>query len=195
LPTIISPLEVARRERGLTQVELPGGAHGRLADAASAPDRRPASGAVLLIPAGRLEYGEPERRAIWPILEAIEEGMDTEGLRPEYRALLAELHGELGLYVGVKRIQIPTEGQRLGEEIDARMEDQKRRRHVMAGPGGVSHLQLDMATTRALLAAGVLTIAALKELAATDRLLYVQGIGARRADRIRQALVRFLETA
>lgn len=61
----------------------------------------------MLISPGRLTYGDPERRAIYPVLEAIEEGLDVDNLSADYRGVLSEIHDYLGCCIGTGTLVIP----------------------------------------------------------------------------------------
>jgi hypothetical protein len=151
----------------------------------------------VLIPPGRLHYGDPEKRAIWPILEAIEESMDVEDLQPEHRAVLAQIHEDLGLYVGVVPTRIPVdwlpEEQRprpsgLASLLDPthwrHEEDDKERRSKL--PDGIEQFRgrLSWSTWRALWDAGLVQIADIEKRHQQGDLHFLRGVGPKRLQEI-----------
>jgi hypothetical protein len=148
-------------------------------------------------------FGEPERKAFEPVLDAIEEGFDVEGLRPEFKALLAKLYEQAVLCIGIRPLRMPPT-----PEEAAKAELLAQARKAFSGPppreptahdakwslasDGINNLEdtraIGYRAWAALYDADVLTIAAVDELARAGQLTTIRGVGPTMAAQIEEAL-------
>jgi hypothetical protein len=160
-------------------------------------------------------WREPEREAFEPVLdafeavlEAIEDGFDVEGVRPEFKALLADLHEQAGLCIGIQPVRLPRdadEDERRRELRQAFVPSPPReltaddaRMALAEGEGGIyeldgliDHNRYDDSASRpwwALCDHGALTVAAAEKLARAGQLTTIRGVGPKAAARIEAAL-------
>jgi hypothetical protein len=148
-------------------------------------------------------WREPEREAFEAVLAAIEDGLDVEGVRPEFKALLAELHKQAGLCIGIRPLRIPPTPQ---EAAKAELLAQARK--AFSGPppreptahdakwslasDGINKLEdtraIGYRAWAALYDADVLTIEAVDELARAGQLTTIRRVGPKMAAQIEEAL-------
>jgi hypothetical protein len=142
------------------------------------------------------------------VLAAIEDGLDVEGVRPEFKALLAELHKQAGLCIGIQPVRLPRDADEDELRRDLRRafappppreptaDDAKWA--ITEGEGGIHELDGLIDHNRygdsesrpwwALFDHGALTVAAAERLAREGELRAIRGIGPKAAAKIEAAL-------
>jgi RNA polymerase alpha subunit len=138
-------------------------------------------------------------RAFEPILDAIEEAFDVDGLSATERNALSALYNLVAPILGERPLYVPTEwrlergiDRQIMRQIEQDVDYETRRtadRSLVNGPDGIAQLGLSARVINPLVGAGVRTVAELRALMADEeRLRFVHNIGAGRIAQIREAL-------